>query len=86
MQLNWKSPATRKRMQEAIFTLTNPHFPDIKLIDEWEDTSEGALQDFCAEYSFIPWWTGIGIIEAAYLLVETAFENGNIDSDGNVKL
>lgn len=55
MTLNWKSQATRTRFQEAIFTLTNPYFPDMKWIDDWLDDRHlfrltgraGRLQDRC---------------------------------------
>jgi hypothetical protein len=56
------------------------------MISEWLDTDEEGLQQFCCKHARIQWTTGIGTIEAAYLLIETAFENGNIDSEGNVRL
>lgn len=66
--------------------MTWPHFPHISMISEWLDTDEEGLQQFCCKHARIQWTTGIGTIEAAYLLIETAFENGNIDSEGNVRL
>jgi hypothetical protein len=87
MNLNWKSPETRKRLQEAIFTLTNPHMPHIDLIDLWLDAyDEMGLQDFSTQHALIQWMTGNGVIEAAIHLVKEAFESGNIDENGNVRL
>jgi hypothetical protein len=86
MKINWKSRGIRYRLQETIFMMTHPHFPHTVMIDEWLDTDEESLQHFCAQHSRVHWLTGIGVIEAAYLLIETALENGNIDCDGNVML
>jgi len=38
-----------------------------------------ALQDWASENVPVSWMTGIGVIEAAELLVQSALDNGNID-------
>lgn len=78
----------RHRFREAINALTDD-WPDMEIVDDWLDNEDGGgykLQDFCACNSTYYWMTGIGIIEAALLLVEGARENANIDEHGRIAL
>lgn len=78
----------RHRFREAINALTDD-WPDMEIVDDWFDNEAGGgykLQDFCATNATYYWMTGIGIIEAAMLLVEGAAENANIDEEGRVAL
>ena len=84
MNINWKSPAIRQRFQEAIWSIIG-RWPSIEMINEWFDTDEEEFQHWCIEHARVQWMTGIGIIEAAYLLIEGAFENANIDAEGHIK-
>jgi hypothetical protein len=84
MKLNWKSEQTRFRFHEALSSLlASP--PPIYMIEEWLDTDETILQEWCIKYARVHWMTGISIIEATQMLVEEAFGNANIDEEGNVK-
>jgi len=45
---------------------------------ELNDEEFLTLQDFCSENAVLNWLTGIGILEAADVLVEESINNGNI--------
>lgn len=75
----------RKRFREAINALTDD-WPDMEIVDSWFDSDCHKLQDFCAEHSTYCWMTGIGVIDAAKVLVESAAENANIDEEGRIAL
>lgn len=85
MEINWKLPEFRHRFREAINVLTDD-WPDMEVVNAWFDSDDEDLQYFCAAHSVYYWMTGIGIIEAAYLLVEGALENANIDEVGRIAL
>jgi hypothetical protein len=84
MKLNWKSAETRARFKEAIWVIAG-RMPSAILVDAYLDSDSVSLQEFCIEYMPATWMTGIGIIDAAYLLVDEAFANANIDEEGNIR-
>lgn len=83
MKINWNNPGIRSRFREAIQQLTG-EYPDINMAYDWLDLRSNDLQEWCATETNYQWMTGEGIIDAATLLVERAYENGNIDDEGKV--
>lgn len=73
----------RRRFREAINALTDK-WPDMEMVDAYLDDECHKLQDFCATHCTYVWMTGMGVIEAAMLLVDGAAENGNIDEEGRI--
>lgn len=82
-QLNWKSKETRERYREVINVFTDD-WPTMSMVNEYLDGDDHNLQDFCATNSVYFWMTGIGILDAAHLMVDGAFENANIDEEGRI--
>jgi len=83
-QLDWQSQATQWRFTEALSKMLYVR-PTDSMVRDWLDESTEDLQQFCVKWARCNWMTGIGIIEAAQGLVEDAFENTNIDSEGNIR-
>jgi hypothetical protein len=78
-----KKPQPKAPIIEALEALTGKPVPehlvqgctyDLRPLGDSVD----ALQNWCADNAPRPWMTGLGIIEAAELLVAGAIENGNL--------
>ena len=65
---------------EAITGLTPPFaLEGISEISQLEDTAMIALSDWCSGNARPYWATGESILDAAFLMIERAVENDNID-------
>ena len=73
----------RDRFIEALLLLVK-EAPLRHVVDDYLDGKNYDLQQFCVARARCQWMTGIGIIEAAEMLVNDAFESTTIDSAGNV--
>jgi hypothetical protein len=85
VELNWKSYKTRQRFIEVLCLLCAGAFPTVEMVNAWLDTDDESLQQWCIAEAGLSYLTGIGIIEAAQMLVEEAFANANIDEEGNIR-
>lgn len=83
MKINWNKRGFRQRFREVISELTDS-YPCELMTDDWLDLRSHDLQEWCVNNANCFWLTGEGIIDAATLLVERAYESGNIDDEGRV--
>ncbi len=70
-------------IREALRLFINPKveipaFVEGESFQSLSDDVMQMLQDFCSEYAVLSWATGLSIMDAAELLVESALENDNI--------
>jgi hypothetical protein len=81
---NWKEPGWRKLFHESISMMLNEP-PPLKMVEDYlDDVDVDDLQQFCITHHRLEWAMGISVIDAAYLFVEGAYENANIDKKGNL--
>ncbi len=85
MGLNWKSHEVRWRFREVLSLLCGGIYPRKEIVDAWIDSDNEDLQSWCVNNAGLTYLAGISVLEAAVLLVEGAFDNANIDSEGNIK-
>ena len=81
---NWGNPGWRVLFLEALTALLKAP-PTPKMVEDYlDDEDVDTLQQFCVEHQRVNWAMGISAIDAAYLYVEGAYENANIDKQGNL--
>jgi hypothetical protein len=84
MELDWNSKETRERFREVLALLCAGDYPPTEMVDAWLDSDDESLQTFCVREAGLTYLTGISIVEVAQTLVDEAFGNTNIFSDGSI--
>ena len=81
-------PYPLNRIGQALWAITGKIPPDFVTGCDFRgltDQQMVKLQDWCASNARFNWMTGIGVMEAAEKLVDSAIENGNILPSGEVR-
>ncbi|XZE52562.1 hypothetical protein SH139x_004263 [Planctomycetaceae bacterium SH139] len=75
-------------LYEALAALTRATPPEtmrgIDSTEELTDEQFSELQDWASNHVIPHWSTGLGLIDAAEMLVKSAIENANIDGKADV--